>query len=217
VPAPAPIRPIPVLYEDEHLLVVCKPAGMLSVPDLSRRLRDLGYGVEPVHLLDRDVSGALLLARTPRARAGLEALFRERRLRKTYWALAAGRVTPPEGELHDPILEERGRARVSARGLKALTRYRTLASHATTSELEVDLVTGRYNQIRLHFAHAGFPLVGERKYARGGDSPLRLGSRRVALHAWRLELEHPVTGAPLAVQAPLPDDLIALRERAAGA
>jgi 23S rRNA-/tRNA-specific pseudouridylate synthase len=67
-------------------------------------------------------------------------------------------------------------------------------------------VTGRYNQIRLHFAHAGFPLVGERKYARGKDSPVKIASRRVALHAWKLAFDHPLTNETVAIEDPLPDD-----------
>ncbi len=80
--------------------------------------------------------------------------------------------------------------------------------------LEIDLVTGRKNQIRLHAAHAGFPLAGERKYARGKEATLRFKSRRVALHAWRLEFAHPRTGAVLRLEAPLPPDLLELLDRA---
>jgi 23S rRNA-/tRNA-specific pseudouridylate synthase len=117
--------------------------------------------------------------------------------------------------LRFPILEERGYARVSALGRPAVTHYRTIRRHATTSEVEVEPITGRYNQIRLHFAHAGYPLVGERKYARGKDSSVRFRSRRVALHALRIELVHPISGTSLKVEAPLALDLEELRRRAA--
>lgn len=214
--------PIPILYEDEHVLVVSKPPGLLSVPTpgaegrtLPEVLANQGFDALPVHRLDRDVSGCVLFARDEETRAGFEELFRERKLSKIYWALAQGRVKPPQGLLHAPILDEGARARISALGKKAETRYRTLASLPTTTELEIDLVTGRRNQIRLHFAHAGFPLVGERKYARGKASPVRIASRRVALHAWRLAFEHPRTGARIEVEAALPDDLVELRARAA--
>jgi RluA family pseudouridine synthase len=209
----APIS-IPVLHEDEHLIVVSKPSGLLSVPDLARRLHEQGLDAEPVHRLDRDVSGTLVCARDAGARERLQDLFREREVKKTYWALVQGPVIPAEGAHHFPIVEERGRARVSARGRKALTYYRTIAVYPTSTELEIDLVTGRYNQIRIHFAHAGTPLVGERKYARGKDAQVGFRSRRVALHAWRLELDHPITGERLSVEAPLPPDLENLRERA---
>jgi 23S rRNA pseudouridine1911/1915/1917 synthase len=216
--------PIPILHIDEHLLVASKPAGVLSVttagsaePALPELLTAQGLAVLPVHRLDRDVSGAVLFARDAETRAGLEELFRERALQKQYWALAQGRVQPAHGTWSFPILEEGSFARVSALGKRSTTRYRTLRAFATTTELELDLVTGRYNQIRVHAAHAGFPLVGERKYARGRDSPIHFRSRRVALHAWKLAFVHPHTRLELAVEAPLPDDLREVVERAAGA
>jgi RluA family pseudouridine synthase len=214
-------KPIPILYRDDRLLVVSKPAGMSSIPDssapgdaLPEALSAQGFRALPVHRLDRDVSGAVLLALDEPTREALDAMFRERTVHKTYWALAQGRVQPENGSLQFPLLEERGFARVSAIGKKAVTRYRTLERLRETTAVEVDLVTGRYNQIRVHFAHAGHPLVGERKYARGKDSPLRIRSRRVALHAWRLRFAHPRGGEIVEVEAPLPSDLEELLERA---
>lgn len=162
----------------------------------------------PVHRLDRDVSGAVLLARTPELQQALQDLFRERALRKTYWALALGQPSRPQGEFKYPIDDNAVKARVSAIGKPSRTRWRVLAEHAGACEYEVDLVTGRKNQIRLHFAHAGHALVGERKYARGKDDPIKF--KRVALHAWRLAFEHPVTGAEVAVEVPLAADLVSL-------
>lgn len=215
--------PIPILFEDEHILVVDKPAGLLSVetggaPGQSLPEALAGQGIEaiPVHRLDREVSGCVLLARTDAARDALEEMFRARELTKTYWALAQGRVQPAQGAFHFPILEEGPAARVSALGKKSETRYRTLAAFRSSTEVEIDLVTGRKNQIRVHFAHAGFPLVGERKYARGKDSPVHIKSRRVALHAWRLAFPHPITRAKIAVEAPLPADLLDARRSASG-
>lgn len=208
-----------VLYRDDHVLVVSKPAGMLSTAapreegrTLPQALEAAGLRATPVHRLDRDVSGALLCAFDDTTRTALEDRFRERALRKLYWALALMGPKKDAGEIKYPIAEERGLARVSAAGKPALTRYRVLGRGLRANEVEVDLVTGRYNQIRLHFAHAGWPLVGERKYARGRQDPFRYP--RVALHAWKLELVHPRTGAALHVEAPLPADLVALREQA---
>lgn len=208
-----------ILYEDEHVLVVDKPAGLLSVPTPNARgrtvldvLREQGREALPVHRIDRDVSGALILARSAAVRDALGAAFRERSVRKLYWALAQGAPAREEGEFKDPILDEGSFARVSARGKPSATRWRVLARRARATEVEIELLTGRYNQIRLHFAHHGHPLVGERKYARGRDDPL--GGRRVALHAWKLELAHPVGGRSLDVQAPLPRDLLELAQRA---
>ena len=207
--------PIPILFEDEHLLAVAKPAGLLSVPgagrDLLAVLAEQGRDALPVHRLDRDVSGIVLLARDPAAQTALQGLFRERAVEKTYWALAIGAPPRPSGEFKFPIDDNAAKARVSAIGKPALTRWRVLRRHARATEFEVDLVTGRKNQIRLHFAHSGLPLAGERKYARGKDDPYRF--KRVALHAWRLGFRHPRTGAEIRLEAPLAADLVGLVER----
>ena len=211
-------NPIAILHQDEQLLVVSKPSGLLSVPTpgasgrtLLDVLREQGLEALPVHRLDREVSGAVLLARDPATRAALEGLFRQPALRKLYWALALMGPKAAEGEIKYPILEHAGQARVSAAGKPALTRYRVLARGLGANELEIELVTGRYNQIRLHFAHSRWPLVGDRKYGKFKEDPFRF--QRVALHAWKLELVHPHSGKPLAIEAPLPPELVALRER----
>ena len=208
-----------IVYEDERLLIVDKPSGLLTVggpgdaPTLETRLVEQGLAARAVHRLDRDVSGCVLCARDPEMQKLLEDLFRERALKKTYWAMVQGQVEPAAGEWKYPLLEEGGMARVSARGRPSVTRYSTLLRHPLCCELELDLITGRYNQIRVHAAHAGHALAGERKYARGRDDPLR--SPRVALHAWRLEFEHPASGKPVRAQAELPADLERLRTLAA--
>jgi RluA family pseudouridine synthase len=217
------VRPLPLLLLDERFVVVDKPAGVLSVPDpgageraVPELLAEQGIVARSVHRLDREVSGALLLARDDEALARLQDLFRAHAVRKIYWGMASGHLEPPQGELTFPILEEPGGARVSARGKPARSRYRTLVRHAAVCELELLLLTGRKNQLRVHLAHAGHPLVGERKYARGRDSALALRSRRVALHAWRLVFEEPWGGKKLTLEAPLPADLRELQARAAG-
>lgn len=209
-----------IVYSDDRLLVVDKPAGLLTVggpgdaASLETRLLEQGIAASAVHRLDRDVSGCVLCARDPEMQAQLEDLFRERALKKTYWALAVGHVEPARGEWKYPLLEERGMARVSAKGRPSVTRYTSLARHPLCSELEIDLVTGRYNQIRVHAAHSGHALAGERKYARGKEDPLR--APRLALHAWRLEFQHPVSGQAIRAVAELPADLERLRTAAAG-
>lgn len=208
-------QPLPILYRDLHLLVADKPAGLLSVGDAARGARGVaealagqGLAARPVHRLDREVSGAILCACSAAARGPLEDLFREQRIHKTYWALVRGRPPADAGELSFPILEEGDRARVSARGKPARTRYRTLRRLPEATELEIELLTGRKNQIRVHLAHAGAALVGETKYAKRRDDPL--GAGRLALHSWRLAFEHPWTRAPLALEAPLPSQLLEL-------
>jgi 23S rRNA pseudouridine1911/1915/1917 synthase len=205
-----------ILLEDEDLLVADKPTGLLSVPTpgaAGKTLPDVlategRPGLLPVHRLDRDVSGLVVLAKHEAARAALEDLFRGRAVTKLYWALVRGRLRPDRGSFEEPILDAGARARVDPRGKPALTRWHVLARHVATSVVEIELVTGRYNQIRLHFAHHDQALVGERKYARGKDDPLR--AKRVALHAWRLAFPHPLRGQRVAVEAPLPADLSAL-------
>ena len=206
---------IAVLYQDEDLLVVGKPAGLLSVPTPGARGRTLegalaeqGLAALPVHRLDREVSGLVVLARHEKARAALEQLFRGRAVTKLYWALVRGRIAGERGVFDDSIRDAGAHARIDARGKPALTRWRLLARHAASSAVEVELVTGRYNQIRLHFAHHDHALVGERKYARGKDSPVKF--RRVALHARSIRFDHPRTGKALKVRSRMPADLEAL-------
>lgn len=91
----------------------------------------------------------------------------------------------------------------------------SLPTAPAPSPLEIDLIAGRRNQIRLHFAHAGFPLIGERKYARGKDASVRIASRRIALHAWKLAFDHPLTKQLIMIEDSLPDDLVEVRGRAA--
>jgi 23S rRNA pseudouridine1911/1915/1917 synthase len=212
LPGESPAR-IRILHEDADLLVASKPSGLLSVTTPGAQGRTLlealaaeGHaGLLPVHRLDRDVSGLVVLAKHEAARKALEDLFRGRAVKKIYWALVRGRLRPDLGSFDDPILDQGARARVDPRGKPATTRWRVLARHAATSVVEIELVTGRYNQIRLHFAHHDQALVGERKYARGKDDPLR--AKRVALHAWKLAFPHPLRGGRVEVEAPLPADL----------
>ena len=208
-----------ILYRDESLLIASKPAGVLSQPNAKLRatsvteiLSQQGIRAQAAHRLDLEVSGCLLLALDEATLAALEGAFRERQVHKTYWALARGRLERMQGQIQFPLLAEGPTVRVSARGQRALTRYRVLASFAQVSELELEPVTGRRNQLRVHLAHLGHALVGERKYAQGKDDPLR--AKRLALHAMRIELTHPHTGARLVVEAPLDEELQQLRRRA---
>lgn len=201
-----------ILYKDDDIVVVSKPSGLLSVssPGASGRtvvdvLKEHSTHALPVHRLDRDVSGVMVLARHETARAKLEETFRAREVTKLYWALCQGRVVPEAGTWNWPIEDRGADAAISPRGKPAMTKYRTLSRKGPCTEVEVDLLTGRYNQIRLHFAHARFPLVGERKYAFGRDAVVKF--RRVALHARTLRLAHPGTGVDMEFSAPLPPDL----------
>ena len=195
-----------ILFEDEHLVAVDKPAGLASVPSegvsgrtCESELRRSHPSARPAHRLDRDVSGALLFALDEPTRAALERQFRERAIEKLYVAVVSGAPHPPQGTIRKPIADLGLRAKIGG-GEKAITHYRVVERLGAASLVEVEIETGRYNQIRLHFAAIGHPLVGERKYARGRDSPIRF--RRVALHAWKLAFDHPTGAHRISIEAP---------------
>ena len=198
---------VPILHSDEHLLIVDKPAGVLVVPAKGRRgphlvdiLADqLGGRVMAVHRLDEDTTGCLAFAMHDSAREALDVTFRRHRAERDYLALTTA-VPSPESGCIESNLEEGvdGIVRVVRRGGRpAVTHYATVARRDGGGLVRCRLETGRRNQIRVHLAALGCPIVGDRKY---GYRPRR-GERhaRVMLHSWRLSLEHPVTGASVTV------------------
>jgi 23S rRNA pseudouridine1911/1915/1917 synthase len=205
-----------LLYADEHLVAVDKPAGVPAQATLTTDRGTLpllvsallGEDVSLVHRLDRDTSGVTVLARTPEATIALAEAFRAGTPEKTYLALCARPPSPPEGRLEAAIGKDPRRAglrQVSPGGDAAATRYRTLAT-GWAALVEARPETGRTHQIRVHLAHLGAPLLGDPKY--GG--PRMVGAvsvPRVMLHARRLALLHPVSGVPLVFEAPVPEDL----------
>jgi 23S rRNA pseudouridine1911/1915/1917 synthase len=225
---PAPLDRARLLYADEHLAAVDKPAGVPAQPTLTSdvgTLPDLvaallGSPVTLVHRLDRETSGVTVLARTREAAAALAEAFRTGGPEKTYLALCARAPIPTEGRVDAPLGKDPARAglrRVDPRGDAAATAYRTLRAAAPSSGAGAALVearpeTGRTHQIRVHLAHLGAPLLGDARY--GG--PRRVGEvavPRVMLHARRLVLAHPVTGERLVLEAEAPADFAAV-ERA---
>ena len=237
VPPPEPVEPAPeaiplsVVYEDEDLLVVDKPAGMTVHPGpghsahtlvnavLARcpDLRGVGGRERPgiVHRLDKDTSGLVIVAKNERAHLSLSRQLKERRVEKGYLALVHGRVQPPEGVIEAPIARDpryRQRMAVVEGGREARTAYRVARYLDSYTLVEVTPHTGRTHQIRVHFAALGYPVVGDSVYGR--PSPV-LG--RQFLHAFRLGFRHPRTGETLRLEAPLPADLrAALTHLAAG-
>jgi len=213
-----------VLHEDNHLLAVLKPAGLLvqgdrsgdtSLLDSARSYLKEKYGkpgnvyLGLVHRLDRNVSGVVLLARTSKAAGRLSGQFRDGTVAKTYLAVVAGCPDPAEGEIRSWLSakgDSRGVTRAgpcSFPGAKeSLLRYRVLESVGGWSLVEVKPVTGRRHQIRAQFALAGHPLLGDVKYG----SKRRLADHRLALHAVSLTVSHPVGGKGLTLTAPLPED-----------
>jgi 23S rRNA pseudouridine1911/1915/1917 synthase len=224
---------VPVVHEDEHLLVVDKPAGLIVHPGAGRRsgtlvqgllarypeLRDVGGDPERpgvVHRLDKGTSGLLLVARTQEAHVALVAALSARAVHRRYRALAWGRVDAPRGLIDAPIgrsLRDPTRMAVDERGKEARTRYEVLrrfSEPVEASELACSLETGRTHQIRVHLRSIGHPVVGDARY--GGERQ-SLPMDRPFLHAEQLELAHPVSGEPLSFRSGLPADLAQVLER----
>ncbi len=228
---------IEILYEDEDLLVVNKPPLVLTLPDryapekfnLLHYLNDRFGKVFVVHRLDKETSGVLCFARTPDAHRHLSLQFEHRRVRKVYHTVVEGVLPEAEGVIDKPIAEQAGgRARmvISARGKPSVTAYRVLEQFRHFALVEARIETGRTHQIRVHFQSQGFPLAVDALYGRrtaiyareiktrnfkpSGREEHRPLMERSALHAFRLELQHPRTGEEFSFEAPWPKDFKAL-------
>jgi 23S rRNA pseudouridine1911/1915/1917 synthase len=227
-PDPTPVR---VLREDPYLLVVSKPAGVLTHPTPSRRTgtlvnRLLGLGVplssgsEPdrpgiVHRLDAGTSGLLVVAKDDRTHELLAGMFRRHEPERSYLALVRGRVERDRFLVDAPLVRERARVRVRpVTGREAATEVEVRERLPRATLVEARPRTGRTHQIRVHLAAVGHPVLGDRAYGGAGELSVRLGLVRPFLHAWRLALVHPRTGERLEVEDPLPPDLEAALERA---
>jgi 23S rRNA pseudouridine1911/1915/1917 synthase len=221
----APERPpVPVRFEDAHLLVIAKPPGLITHPTERRRSgtlvnRLLGMGVplstkgEPlrpgiVHRLDAGTSGLMLVAKTDETHDALVAMFRRHAVDRRYLALVRGRVQ------HDAFSVEAALGRHAARvvldatgGRPAETRFEVRERPGSATLLEAAPRTGRTHQIRVHLSSIGHPILGDRVYGGAGDDARRLGLTRPFLHSWRIAFEHPVTGERIEREEPLPDDL----------
>lgn len=210
-----------VPYEDEHLLVVDKPAGLVVHPAPGHATGTLVHGLlahdveggeEPdrpgiVHRLDRDTSGLLVVARSPEAHRRLQALVQERALTREYLALVAGRPRSQRGTIEAPIGRDRHdplrHSLDTDTPRDAVTHFEVAELLRAHTLLHVRLETGRTHQIRVHLAAIDLPVAGDPLYGRPGD----LGLERQFLHAARLAFAHPFTGAPVDVSSPLPEDL----------
>ncbi len=221
--------PLSIAYEDEHLLVVDKPAGVVVHParghaqgTLAQALasRAMASGGDPerpgiVHRLDRDTSGLLVVARSEEVHRRLKAALSARRIEREYLALVEGRPPARSGTIDAPIgRDRRVRTRMSIdtdRPREARTHFTLERTLPDTTLLRVRLETGRTHQIRVHLASIGYPVCGDPEYGTRG----RLGLARQFLHATRLAFDHPVTGERVDVTSPLPDDLQRALELAA--
>jgi len=213
-------RPLTVLYEDNHLLAVLKPAGLPTMgvaehlPSLivearayikDRYQKPGNVYLGTVSRLDAPVTGVVLFARTSKAAARLNEQFRTREVEKTYWALVEGRLEPATGTLTHWLAQDERHRRMHAVGADELgakecrLHYRRLATLDAGTHVEIELETGRKHQIRVQFAARGTPILGDRKY--GAKHPFPAG---IALHARRLVVAHPVRDERIEIEAPLP-------------
>jgi 23S rRNA pseudouridine1911/1915/1917 synthase len=218
-----------LLYEDEELLVVNKPPGLLSVPlaaqpDAVSLLDLLDHHLRcdsvrrplAVHRIDRDTSGVVLFAKSRVAQQLLKDQFERHEPERVYLSLVHGDVQPAEGEWRDHVvwdeaaLKQRAASPNDPAAAEAICRFRVIERYARATVLEVALVTGKRNQIRLQSSLRGYPVVGETMYLADREPLSTIASPRQALHAWRLGFAHPTDGRPLRFEAPVPEDLQAL-------
>jgi len=225
--------PLNVLYEDTHMIVINKPAGRVVHPAAGHASGTLvnallhhcpdieGIGGERrpgiVHRLDKDTSGVLVVAKNDHAMLEIQAQFKDRRVHKVYLAVVRGVPVKPEGRIEKNIARsthDRKKMAVSATaGRLAVTRYRVVEALGSASLVRVVIETGRTHQIRVHMAHIGHPVAGDRVYGRK-QAPLE--APRQMLHAAELTLDHPADHRRMTFTAPLPDDMSALLERLRG-
>ncbi len=243
IPAPRPASaqaqniPLDIRFEDDHLLVVDKPAGLVVHPAAGNfdgtlvnallhhcagRLSGIGGVARPgiVHRIDKDTSGLLLVAKTDRAHAGLAAQFAKHSVGRRYLAVVAGIPAPPAGRIETNLARsDANRQKIAVvpppKGKHAVTRYRLLEPLARAALVECRLETGRTHQVRVHMAHLGHPLLGDPAYGQGRMADLlnQLGFHRQALHAASLEFLHPITQETLAFESSVPSDIQELLSR----
>ncbi|MDB5350756.1 MAG: pseudouridine synthase, RluA family [Planctomycetota bacterium] len=219
-----------VLYEDRHLMIVDKPAGLLTLPTTERerdtlldragRYLMLRYGTRPyvgiVHRLDKDTSGALALARSPGAGRALQELFKTHDIERQYLAVVEGAVRRETGTIDLALVTDRGDlrrgvAREEGEGRRAVTHFRVIERFGPVATLvAVWLETGRTHQIRIHMAEMGHPVVGEKVYRPKTQPKCKASFHRQALHAQTLGFRHPITGEMVRAEAPVPEDMAAL-------
>jgi RluA family pseudouridine synthase len=211
-------RGLVILHEDQDILVVDKPAGLLTIATDRENSRTAYFLLTDyvrkgnarsrkrlfiVHRLDRETSGVLLFAKTAEAKLGLQEQWKQGDVEKKYLAVVHGRVARSSGTISTYLAENKAHSVYStpdaAAGKLAHTAYRVLRQAKDFSLLEVDLLTGRKHQIRVHLAGVGHPIVGDAKYGRESDSRARL-----ALHARSLSLKHPTSGERLTFEANVP-------------
>jgi len=233
VPPPEAIETLPeniplkIYYEDDHLLVACKPRGMLTHPVgpfhsgtfvnallhyCGDSLSGISGSIRPgiVHRLDRVTSGLLVVAKTTKAHHGMQNLFRTRQIDKKYLALVKGVPANNRGLVDAPIgrnHSDRNSFIVDYDGRPSQTSYEVIKDYGLFSLVKLTLHTGRTHQIRVHLKFIGHPVLGDKMYGAGGDKRLPDG---IALHAWSIAFKHPILGTEVSCKAPLEKDIVSL-------
>lgn len=197
---------IPVVYEDDWLLIVNKPAGLLTIPapknetytltnilNEQQKEKNLSFLLHPCHRLDKQTSGMIIYAKGKSVQKKVIELFRVKKIKKTYIAFVQGNIGKVQGEINRPI-----------EGVSAVTKYKVVRTgiQKNWTFVEIAPLTGRTNQIRIHFTSIGHPILGEKKFAYRRDFQLKIN--RLCLHAKTLEFLHPVTGRLIKVDSELP-------------
>lgn len=195
---------IPIIYEDNWLLIVDKPSGLLVIPTPKKETRTLtsilnadlksrgiAYRLHPCHRLDRETSGLVIYAKGSSVQECMMDEFRRKKIKKIYLAFVHGALFPASGRITRPI-----------EGKSSLTEYRVIEKRKDFSVVEIIPATGRTNQIRIHFKALGHPLVGESRFAFRKDFNLK--AKRVCLHAKVLEFIHPLSAKKVRIESPLP-------------
>lgn len=212
-------NPIEVLYEDDHYIVFNKPAGLLVIPTPKKEKSTLISIVNeqyvnskslskmhPCHRLDRETSGVIVFAKGKNAQKRMMDIFKNREIKKHYIAFVCGVLKRDSGEINRSVrdLDQRKFNKNSPAKI-AITRYKVIERRDKFTVVDIEIVTGRTNQIRIHFSQIGCPLVGERKYAKGSEATVKF--KRAALHASSLEFTNPFSKKKVVVRADIPQDM----------
>ena len=199
---------IPVVYEDNWIIVLDKPSGLLTIPAPNQRSsrtltsildddaqeKGLSHRFHPCHRLDRETSGLIIYAKGKSTQQKFLDMFARREIKKHYLAFVSGTPSPSQGSINKPI-----------EGRQSVTKYRTIEKRKGFSVLEVQPLTGRTNQIRIHFKSIGHPILGEARFAFRRDFAIK--AKRLCLHAKALEFTHPCTGKAVKIDSGTPQDL----------
>lgn len=214
--------PLDIIYEDKDILVVNKPKGMVVHPANGNldgtlvnavmaickdSLSGIGGEIRPgiVHRLDKDTSGAILVAKNDKAHIVLSEQLKNHEVKKTYLALVRGIVKENEATINMPIArstKDRKKMAVDKKGKEAITHFKVLGRYkGKYTLLEINIETGRTHQIRVHLSHIGFPIIGDEVYSNGKNE---WGIKGQCLHAWKIEFKHPITKEPMKLEAKIP-------------